>query len=99
MTGKRLTPLEIPAWLLNANEKAGIGTRDVTALFGYSEGALAVAVDRGSFPAPDFRLKAMDVSQKGKKRVYWRKDTLIAEMRRRHELKLSIDARKAGETK
>lgn len=99
MTGTRHTPLQIPEWLLSANEKSGISSKEVTKLFGYSEGALLNAVDKGAFPAPDFRLKSDFTTTRCKKRVYWRKATLIAEVERRQDLKRDIESRKAGETK
>jgi hypothetical protein len=89
------TPLEIPEWLMLAKGALRIG--EVERLFNYKDSSLHSAVRNGTFPKADFvapqasrerisRMFGGYVNLKHSTPVSWKKETIMAEIKRRQEL-------------
>jgi len=75
---------DLPVWFILAKDNASISSKDVADMFGFATyQSLLSSVRKGSFPFPDGSFVAKNASIHSKKRIFWRKSTLLTEWNRR----------------
>lgn len=86
---KPFFPELLPEWFTLMNEKGLLSSKDVAALFDFKSANIASKAARdGDFPKPDQRLgdSRFLCNGQNRKRCFWLKATILAEIERRKKI-------------